>query len=389
LIVHDFLEYGGATRINQELTKVLSKTNFLLLSGFYPSTEHLKNEFKRTKLSIFPLPDTSIIFLYSLITLKILIESFKILLKEKTDLIILNLPFSGLGVVLNPLSWNKKKVYIFHGAWNLERKFFGEFFENPPGLKNRITYFIQKFVMTSCQRIFVFSNYSRGLVINYFKINKKKVKVISPPLTFENITLDKKEDSEKLRERYANKDTLLFLIPSRIEKRKGIDLLLAAISLLKNRGLKIKFVFTGVCGGNIFYIQSLFDFFRKDELFDLVEFIGPLEREKLYHYYQIADCTIIPSVALETLGLVTLESLFFGVPVIGFKSGATPEILKTVDKRLVVEKISASHLAKKIIWFLNLKKSEKTKLKEQCRNCFKKWVNNEKNEANFYEGILS
>jgi glycosyltransferase involved in cell wall biosynthesis len=51
--------------------------------------------------------------------------------------------------------------------------------------------------------------------------------------------------------------------------------------------------------------------------------------------YAAADLTIVPTVALEGFGLMTVESLAAGTPVMGTPIGGTPEILRGLDPDLV------------------------------------------------------
>lgn len=60
-----------------------------------------------------------------------------------------------------------------------------------------------------------------------------------------------------------------------------------------------------------------------------VSFLGDLDTPELVGRYQRAWAVVVPSVH-EALGLVTLEALACGTPVVGADSGATPELLAGV-----------------------------------------------------------
>ncbi len=78
---------------------------------------------------------------------------------------------------------------------------------------------------------------------------------------------------------------------------------------------------------------------------------GRLE-STLVDHYRAADVFVLSSVQLETFGLVTLEALASGTVAVGTPSGATPEILRHVDARLVARDGSADALAATILGVL-------------------------------------
>lgn len=79
--------------------------------------------------------------------------------------------------------------------------------------------------------------------------------------------------------------------------------------------------------------------------------IGFLPDDRLADYYGAADLFVLPTVALEGFGLVTLEALACGVPVVGTPVGATPEILRQVDGRLITRDATPDALADAICRF--------------------------------------
>jgi glycosyltransferase involved in cell wall biosynthesis len=86
-------------------------------------------------------------------------------------------------------------------------------------------------------------------------------------------------------------------------------------------------------------------------LSDHVRLAGFIPDEALALYYQAADLFVLPTVALEGFGLVTVEALACGTPVLGTPVGATPEILRQLDDRLVTADASPEALAEGILGF--------------------------------------
>ena len=67
-----------------------------------------------------------------------------------------------------------------------------------------------------------------------------------------------------------------------------------------------------------------------------VRFVGYVGDDALVSYYQAADLFVLPSLAFEGFGMVTLEALACGTPALGTPIGATPEILRGLAPQLVM-----------------------------------------------------
>lgn len=80
---------------------------------------------------------------------------------------------------------------------------------------------------------------------------------------------------------------------------------------------------------------------------DSMKFLGFVPDAELPDCYPAADCTVVPSLALEGFGLVTAEALACGTPVLGSDSGATPELLAPLGRQLLFAPGSVEALAAK------------------------------------------
>jgi 1,2-diacylglycerol 3-alpha-glucosyltransferase len=111
----------------------------------------------------------------------------------------------------------------------------------------------------------------------------------------------------------VNKFTILFV--GRITKEKNID---EIINVCKRLSFPVKVL---VCGDGV-YIDEL-----KEKTIDMdFEFLGTIEREKLYIYYNLADVLLNPSIT-ETLGLTTLEAMACKLLVVGRRATGTQDII--------------------------------------------------------------
>lgn len=74
-----------------------------------------------------------------------------------------------------------------------------------------------------------------------------------------------------------------------------------------------------------------------------VEWLGPLDREQARHYYQQAHAFVLPS-QHETLGVVFLEAIACGLPIIATRCGG-PECIVNKANGLLVETGNPKELA--------------------------------------------
>lgn len=143
------------------------------------------------------------------------------------------------------------------------------------------------------------------------KYYRRKAEVIYPPVNTEkfrikNESLDLVQD-RKLRIKGRN----YFLIVSRLVRYKRIEIAIEACNKLQ---LPLKIVGEGLEKGKLEKIAG-----------PTVEFLGNLTDSELSHYYQNCRALLVPQE--EDLGLVAIEALSCGVPVIAFEAGGAKEIV--------------------------------------------------------------
>lgn len=137
----------------------------------------------------------------------------------------------------------------------------------------------------------------------------------------------------------------LLLTVRRLYARMGIDNLLAAMATVVERFPQTLLLI----GGTGPLQQSLQQAVRDRGLADNVRLLGFIADDDLPLYYRAADLFVLPTVALEGFGLVTLEALAAGTPVLGTPVGATVEILGALDRRLLCRSAQPADLAAGIV----------------------------------------
>lgn len=112
------------------------------------------------------------------------------------------------------------------------------------------------------------------------------------------------------------------------------DYLLFAGRLTPDKGVKEAISVAKQTGKRLFIIgpvpdayQEYFNQYVKPELNDKILYLGFMEQEQLIKYYQKASALLLPLQGPETFGLVMIEAMACGTPVIALRRGPVPEIV--------------------------------------------------------------
>ncbi|MCX7991887.1 MAG: glycosyltransferase family 4 protein [Proteobacteria bacterium] len=137
-------------------------------------------------------------------------------------------------------------------------------------------------------------------------------------------------------------------------QRKGLLQLIKAVKRLKDEGILLKIIVAGKDKN-----QRLIEKWLRDRGFaDIVEFRGHLKREEVTELLKKSAVFAMPSVT-EAFGLVYLEAMAYGVPVIGSKEGGTKELIKDGWNGYLVNPYDPNDIANKIKMSLDIRERKK------------------------------
>jgi D-inositol-3-phosphate glycosyltransferase len=207
----------------------------------------------------------------------------------------------------------------------------------------------EKQLAKTCQRIIASTEKEKELLIRYYEASPNTIRVVPCGVNLDLFRpLDKLTSRQQL-DFHQNETVLLYV--GRFVPSKGLDRLLEAMShLRKNHPVRMMII-----GGENQQSLDAQTFKKLSQEFgvqDQVTFVGRIEQEVLPAYYNAADILVVPS-RYESFGLVALESLACGTPVLATRVGAMETILQEGKTGYLVDNGSPSALAEGIETFIS------------------------------------
>ncbi len=169
-----------------------------------------------------------------------------------------------------------------------------------------------------CKKIIVLADEEKEWCIKR-GISEEKIKKIPVGIPEESFIA---YNSEKIRKKYNLKKYILYL--GRIHIQKGIADLLKAYELVARKFNDVELVIVGPDGGYLNDAKKLVNDFN---LGNRVKFIGFVPNEEKYEIVAGCEFMVLPS-KYELQGIVLLEAMTQGKPVIATNVGGIPDFVK-------------------------------------------------------------
>ena len=210
----------------------------------------------------------------------------------------------------------------------------------------------EKVLIKDCHRIIAPTEREKGYLIDYYDAYPEAISVIPCGV---NLNLFKSFEKESARSHLGFDSGDIILFVGRIIPLKGIDRLLMAMTYLEKRR-PLKLVLIGGDGQSQDEVERLKDLSQSLHIHDSVSFLGVVKQEMLPYFYSAADLCVFPSY-YESFGLVALESLACGTPVIATRVGGFEGVIIQGETGYVVIDNAPHRLADKIDLFLSMPKA--------------------------------
>jgi hypothetical protein len=204
---------------------------------------------------------------------------------------------------------------------------------------------LEKLMIDRADGVISISNGVAETISSLYKVSWEHKNMYVVPLGLDVVSEDKILTENK-------NDPLQILFVGRLERRKGIDVLLKAFEKVWNENRHVELYIAG--NDKIPYekgktIREIFtEKHANSELLNHVYFLGEVSDEQLQELYSKCDIFVAPS-RYESFGLVYLEAMNYAKPVIGTNIGGIPEIIQDQVNGLLIPPDDVSELVQAII----------------------------------------
>ena len=312
--------------------------------------------------------------------------------KYHFDCINFHQPFTALGINRSKMSGRVPKVYTCHSLS------FEEFRSRNAGqphiLHKALNYFqlfarlkIEKKGLSQSDKIVTLSKFTQRKLVDTYNIPEAKIQIIPGGVDLEKF--HPATDKAKIRAalNFPRDDIVLFTVRNLVQ-RMGLENLIIAFNTLAKKCEDIRLVI----GGKGPLENGLIALARSFNIEDKVHFTGFIPEDRLPLYYQMADLFVLPTKELEGFGLVTLEAMASGLPVIGTPIGGTKEILGNFDAEFLFEDTQPDSIAKLALEKCHIIKNNPQywqQISDRCRQFVEKHYSWEQNVNSLEKLFLS
>jgi glycosyltransferase involved in cell wall biosynthesis len=257
--------------------------------------------------------------------------------QEEYDLIVSHFPLYTFSI-LDQLQ-DIPLITHFHGPWALE---------SDVEIKRPVSIWfkkqIEKTVYGRSGQFIVLSQTFRDLLHQEYQVPIEKIHIIPGGVDIARFNIDLSPAESRQQLNWHQDRPIIFCI-RRLAKRMGLENLITAMVQVRDRYPDILLYIAGT-GALASALQAQIE---ACALTNNVKLLGFVSDQQLPICYRGANFSVVPTIALEGFGLIVVESLAAGTPVLGTPIGGIPEILNPFAPDLLFAGCSPSDLATGII----------------------------------------
>ena len=225
-------------------------------------------------------------------------------------------------------------IVHFHGPWALESAA-----EGAAPWAVRLKKQLELLVYRRAARFIVLSRAFRDVLHTRYGAPMDRICIVPGGVDTERFHVSLSREQARARLGWADRPTVL--VVRRLAQRMGLEQLIDATHLARKQAPELQVLI----GGKGPLSAALQQRIEAQDLADSVRLLGFIPDEDLPLAYRAADATMVPTQALEGFGLITLESLAAGTPVLVTPVGGLPETVDGLDPSLILSSKTVQAIA--------------------------------------------
>ncbi|WP_145139468.1 glycosyltransferase family 4 protein [Roseomonas gilardii] len=226
-------------------------------------------------------------------------------------------------------------VVHFHGPWALESAA-----EGASSHSVRVKKLIETVVYRRAQRVIVLSEAFGRIAQEHYGVRDSALRLVQGGADLATFTAQGSRAEARARMGWVQ-DRPVLLAVRRLVRRMGLDRLIEAMAALRQKQVDAVLYIVGKGPERL----ALEELVRRHGLEDTVRFAGFVPDELLPVAYRAADLVVVPTAALEGFGLIAVEALASGTPVLVTPVGGLPEVVSGLSPDLVLPGSDADSIA--------------------------------------------
>lgn len=239
--------------------------------------------------------------------------------------------------------WDVPHVTMFHTVERLKSQQYGAP-EGPASPASALRSEYEGRIAASADTVIVSTEHEREQLRRLYGLPAGRLQIIPCGVDLRAFTPGSPQGRRAARQRLAPSDLPTLLSVGRLDPIKGLDLLLEGVAQMK---IPARLIVVGGDPAGDAEVERLRALAETLRIGDRVVFPGAVAQPELVNYYRAADALVITS-RYESFGLVAVEALAAGTPVVAAQVGGLPSIVRDGKNGLLVRWRCAQAFAERL-----------------------------------------